>query len=323
MLMKLRLAFALLAALLAAARAVAAGYPDKPIRLIIPFPPGGNIDITARAIAPGLTEALGQQIVIDNRGGAGGVIGIDLTSKAAPDGYTMALGSPGALTIAPSLYSKLPYNPVTQLAPSGLVSNVPQVLVVSPALQAQSVKDLIALARSRPGALKMASAGNGTTNHLVGELFQLVTGTRLTHVPYKGSGPAMIDLISGQVDLHFDQTTSSMSFIRSGKVRALAVTTKKRSSMLPDVPTLDEAGVPGFDASTYSGLVFPAGTPREVVAKMNAAINKTLAQKSVRDQFAGFGGETYESTPEQFAQLIRDDVARWGKVIKETGIKLD
>ena len=300
-----------------------AAYPDKPIRLIVPFPPGGNVDITARIVGAALTDILHQQLVLDNRGGAGGVIGLDLTAKAAPTGYTMVLASPGPITIAPSFFPNLPYDPVTQLAPIGLVSNVPQVLIVSPSLQAQSVKEFIALAKSRPGALKMASAGNGTTNQLVGELFQIVTGTKLTHVPYKGSGPAMIDIISGQVDLHFDQMTSAMTFIRSGKVRALAVTTKKRAAALPETPTLDEAGVPGFDATTYTGLIFPAATPRAIVMQMNGSLNQALRLKSVRDQFASFGGETYESTPEQFAKLIRDDIARWGKVIRDTGIKVE
>jgi len=300
-----------------------AAYPDKPIRLIVPFPPGGNVDITARIVGAALTDILHQQLVLDNRGGAGGVIGLDLTAKAAPTGYTMVLASPGPITIAPSFFPNLPYDPVTQLAPIGLVSNVPQVLIVSPSLQAQSVKAFIALAKSRPGALKMASAGNGTTNQLVGELFQIVTGTKLTHVPYKGSGPAMIDIISGQVNLHFDQMTSAMTFIRSGKVRALAVTTKKRAAALPETPTLDEAGVPGFDATTYTGLIFPAATPRAIVMQMNGSLNQALRLKSVRDQFASFGGETYESTPEQFAKLIRDDIARWGKVIRDTGIKVE
>jgi len=300
-----------------------AAYPDKPIRLIVPFPPGGNVDITARIVGAALTDILHQQLVLDNRGGRGRVIGLDLTAKAAPTGYTMVLASPGPITIAPSFFPNLPYDPVTQLAPIGLVSNVPQVLIVSPSLQAQSVKEFIALAKSRPGALKMASAGNGTTNQLVGELFQIVTGTKLTHVPYKGSGPAMIDIISGQVDLHFDQMTSAMTFIRSGKVRALAVTTKKRAAALPETPTLDEAGVPGFDATTYTGLIFPAATPRAIVMQMNGSLNQALRLKSVRDQFASFGGETYESTPEQFAKLIRDDIARWGKVIRDTGIKVE
>ena len=300
-----------------------AAYPDKPIRLIVPFPPGGNVDITARIVGAALTDILHQQLVLDNRGGAGGVIGLDLTAKTAPTGYTMVLASPGPITIAPSFFPNLPYDPVTQLAPIGLVSNVPQVLIVSPSLQAQSVKEFIALAKSRPGALKMASAGNGTTNQLVGELFQIVTGTKLTHVPYKGSGPAMIDIISGQVDLHFDQMTSAMTFIRSGKVRALAVTTKKRAAALPETPTLDEAGVPGFDATTYTGLIFPAATPRAIVMQMNGSLNQALRLKSVRDQFASFGGETYESTPERFAKLIRDDIARWGKVIRDTGIKVE
>src|SRR4051794_24349614 len=281
-----------------------AAYPDKPIRLIVPFPPGGNVDITARIVGAALTDILHQQLVLDNRGGAGGVIGLDLTAIAAPTGYTMVLASPGPITIAPSFFPNLPYDPVTQLAPIGLVSNVSQVLIVSPSLQAQSVKEFIALAKSRPGALKMASAGNGTTNQLVGELFQIVTGTKLTHVPYKGSGPAMIDIISGQVDLRFDQMTSAMTFIRSGKVRALAVTTKKRAAALPETPTLDEAGVPGFDATTYTGLIFPAATPRAIVMQMNGSLNQALRLKSVRDQFASFGGETYESTPEQFAKLI-------------------
>jgi tripartite-type tricarboxylate transporter receptor subunit TctC len=316
----LRLAFA---CLLGAAITAHAAYPERPLRLIVPFPPGGNIDITARAIAPGIGEILGQQIVVDNRGGAGGTIGMDLCAKALPDGYTMALGSPGALTIAPYLFPNLPYDPLKNLAAIGLVSVVPQVIVVSLALPAKSVKELIALAKARPGALRMASAGPGTTNQLVGELFQLVTGTRMIHVPYKGSGPAMIDLISGQVDLHFDQTTSSTAFIRSGKVRALAVTTAKRSGALPDVPTLDEAGVAGFDASTFSGLVFPAGVPRDIIVRVNAALNRTLATKAVRDQFAGFGAEVLETTPEQFAKFLREDLARWGKVVREAGIKLE
>ena len=300
-----------------------AAYPDKPVRIIVPYPPGGNIDITARALGPGLSDALGVQIIVDNRGGAGGIIGSELAAKSAPDGYTLLLGSTGTLTTAPALYPKLGYDPVKDFATTSLVSVVPLVLVVHPSVPARNVREFIALLKSRPGRITMASAGNGTTNHLGGELFQSATGTRMIHVPYKGSGPALVDLMGGQVDVHFDQLSSAIGAIQGGKLRALAVTTLKRSAQMPDVPTIDESGVRGFDASTFTGIVLPAATPRDVVTRLHGALVKVLRAKATRDSFARFGAETLESTPEEFARFVREDLAKWSKVIREAGIKLE
>jgi tripartite-type tricarboxylate transporter receptor subunit TctC len=313
----------LMASLSAAAPAAHAAYPEKPIRIIVPYPPGGNIDITARAIAPGLTEALGQQVVIDNRGGAGGTIGSEIAAKSAPDGYTLLLGSTGTLTNAPALYPKLGYDPVKDFATTSMVSIVPLVMETHPSVPAHTVKEFIALAKTRPGRITMASAGSGSSNHLAGELFQNMTGTKLVHVPYKGSGPALIDMIGGQVDVFFDQLSSSISHIQSGKLRAIAVTTLKRAAALPDVPTVSESGVPGFDASTVTGIVLPAATPRDIVLKVHGALIKVLRLKATHDSFAHFGAETLESTPEEFTRFIREDLAKWGKVIREAGIKLE
>lgn len=313
----------LMASLSAAAPAVHAAYPEKPIRIIVPYPPGGNIDITARAIAPGLTEALGQQVVIDNRGGAGGTIGSEIAAKSAPDGYTLLLGSTGTLTNAPALYPKLGYDPVKDFATTSMVSIVPLVMETHPSVPAHTIKEFIALAKTRPGRITMASAGSGSSNHLAGELFQNMTGTKLVHVPYKGSGPALIDMIGGQVDVFFDQLSSSISHIQSGKLRAIAVTTLKRTAALPDVPTVSESGVPGFDASTVTGIVLPAATPRDIVLKVHGALIKVLRLKATHDSFAHFGAETLESTPEEFTRFIREDLAKWSKVIREAGIKLE
>ena len=312
------------AALLLAAHATAsAAYPEKAVRVIVPYPPGGNIDITARALAPGLTEALSQQVVIDNRGGAGGTIGAELAAKSTPDGYTLLLGSTGTLTTAPALYPRLGYDPVKDFATTSLVSSVPLVMVTHPSVPVRSIKEFIALAKSRPGRITMASAGSGTTNHLSGELFQSATGIKMIHVPYKGSGPALIDLMGGQVDVHFDQLSSAIGFIQSGRLRALAVTTLKRAAAMPELPTMNESGIPGFDASTFTGIVLPAATPRDVVTKLHLALVKVLRLKATRDSFARFGAETLESTPEEFARFIREDLAKWSKVIREAGIKLE
>jgi len=305
------------------ATAYAQTYPTKAIRLIVPFAPGGNVDITARAIGPVLAEALGQQIIIDNRGGAGGTIGADLVAKAAPDGYTLLMGSNSTVSVAPALYPKNPYDPVRDFAPVSLVSEVPFVLVLHPSVPAKTAKELIALAKSKPGRMTMASAGTGSSNHLVGELFQSMTGTKLTHVPYKGSGPALVDLMGGQVDVFFDQLSSSIGYLQSGKLRAIAVTTLKRSPHLPDVPSANESGVPGFDASTVTGIALPAATPADIVMKVHAALIKVLRAKTTRDSFARFGAETLESSPEEFAKFIRDDLAKWSKLVRETGIKLE
>ena len=298
-------------------------YPTRPIRLVVPFAPGGNIDITARAMAPGLTETLGQTIVVDNRGGAGGIIGTDLVAKSAPDGYTLVLASSGTVTVAPSLYSKMPYDPVKDLTPIMLLSYVPIVLVVNPALPAKSIKDFIALAKSKPGKMSMSSAGNGTTNQLAGKLFQLETGVKFIHIPYKGSGPALIDLMGGQVDMLFDQLSASSNFIRTGKLRALVVAGDKRNAIIPEVPTMTESGLKNCDAGTFTALMGPAGLSREIVAKLNAAGNKTLAMPTTRDRFASVGADILGGTPAQLDANLKQELAKWTRVAKAANIKLD
>jgi len=298
-------------------------YPEKPIRLIVPFAPGGNIDITARTIAPGLSETLGASVVVENRGGASGTIGVDLVAKAPPDGYALVVGSTGTITGAPSLYPKLPYNPVRDLAPISMVSDVPIVIVVHPALRARDMKELVVLAKQQPGRMTMGSPGPGSTNHLAGEMFQLSTGTKLTHIPYKGSGPALIDLMGGQIDLIFDQLSSSMGYLRSGKLRAIGIAQPVRSKQIPETPTLAEQGCKGCEASTFAGLFAPAGTPRSIVDRLSEVTAKVVANKAVYERFASLGAEPKTNTPDEFAQFVRTDVARWARVVKESGIKLD
>lgn len=301
----------------------AQGYPERAIRLIVPYAPGGNIDITARAIQSGLGELLGQSIIIDNRTGAGGTIGSDLAAKAPADGYTILVGSSGTLTVAPSLYPKNPYHPVRDFAPVSFVSTVPLVVEVHPSVPAKNIRELISMAKARPEKLSMASAGTGTSNHLAAEMFQSMAGVRFTHIPYKGSGPALVELMGGQVDLMFDQLSSSASYIQAGRLRALAVTTEKRAAILPDVPTVAESGVPGFEASTFTGLVVPAGTPRDIINKLHAATVKVLARAAVKERFASFGAEAFSSTPEQLGEFIRKDYAKWTKVVKDANIRVD
>ncbi len=305
------------------ALAAAQTYPAKAIRLIVPFAPGGNVDITARAIGPALAEALGQQIIIDNRGGAGGTIGADLVAKAAADGYTLLMGSNSTVSVAPALYPKNPYDPVRDFAPVSLVSEVPFVLVLHPSVPAKNAQELIALAKSKPGRMTMASAGTGSSNHLVGELFQSMTGTKLTHVPYKGSGPALVDLMGGQVDMHFDQLPSAIGYIKSGKIKALAVTTQKRAAEMPLVPSLAESGVRGFDASGITGVLAPANTPRAIIDRLNAAALKVLALPATKERLAGFGATAIPGTPEAFAAFIKEDFAKWSKVVKDANIKVE
>jgi tripartite-type tricarboxylate transporter receptor subunit TctC len=298
-------------------------FPDRPIRLVVPYAPGGNIDITARIVSPGMSEALGVSILVDNRAGAGGAIGSDLVAKAPPDGYTLLLGSTGSTTGAAAIYPKLPYDPVRDFAPIGFVSNVPVVIVVHPALPARTVKELVALAKSKPGRLTYGSGGTGTTNHLAAALFEVYTGTKLTHVPYKGMGPATVDLMGGQIDAAFDQLSAAIPYIKSGKTRALALASPTRSKLLPELPTLKESGVSGADASTFSGILAPAATPRDTVVKLNAALIKTLSQESTRERFTTLGAEISPSSPEQLGQFIKDDLAKWAKVVKAAGIKIE
>jgi tripartite-type tricarboxylate transporter receptor subunit TctC len=298
-------------------------YPARPIRLVVPFAPGGNIDSTARAIAPGLTELLGQQIVIDNRGGAGGLIGTEIVAKAAPDGYTLVVGSSGVLTVAPSLYSKMPYDPLKDFTSLGLLSYVPIVLVVTPNLPAKSLKDFIALAKQRAGKMIMASAGNGTTNQLAGELFQMEAGVKFVHVPYKGSGPALVDVIGGQVDMLFDQLSASANYIKGGRLRGLALAADKRNAAVPDVPTMAESGVRNCEAGTFTALTGPAGLPPTIVTRLNAALNKTLAMSSTRDRFAAVGADVLGGSTAENDALVKTELAKWMKVAKAANIKLD
>jgi len=318
----IRLIGALFAAALALG-AAAQGYPSKPVRILVPFVPGGNVDITARTVAPALGEALGQAVVVENRPGAAGMIGAQALLAAGADGYTLMMGSNSSLAVAPSLYPSWPYDPITGIAPITNLAITPFVLVVKPGLPANSLAEFLALARQKPGALAMASGGNGSSNQLVGELFQMMTGVKFSHVPYKGTGAALVDLAGGQVDLLFDQASSTVANIKGGKIRALAVAAAKRQAALPETPTFAEAGVRDFEIDNFTGLVGPAGMPAEAVAKVHAAAVKALATPQVRERFVSLGVQPVGNTPEQFAAVIREDLARWSKVIKAAGIKVE
>jgi tripartite-type tricarboxylate transporter receptor subunit TctC len=298
-------------------------YPARSVRLVVPFPPGGTTDILARAAAQKLTEAWGQQVIVDNRPGAGGNIGAELVAHAPPDGYTMLMGTVGTHAINASLYSKMPYDHIKDFAPVILVAGVPNVLVVNPALPVNNVQELIAYAKANPGKLNFASSGNGTSIHLSGELFKSLTGVQMTHVPYKGSALALTDLVGGQVQLMFDNLPSSLQFIKAGKLKALAVTSTTRAAALPDVPTMVEAGVPGFEASAWFGILAPAGTPRDVITRTNAEIVKWLASPDAREKLSAQGAIAAGGTPEDFARHIAAETAKWAKVVKESGAKID
>jgi tripartite-type tricarboxylate transporter receptor subunit TctC len=298
-------------------------YPSKPIRIVVAFAPGGNIDITARTIAPGLSELLGQPVVVDNRGGAGGRIGATLVAKSPPDGYTMLLGASGTLAVQPAFHDDLEYQPFRDFVFTSLISIVPGVLVVHPSVPAHSVKDVIALAKAKPGALLMGSAGVGSNVHLTGELFQSMAKVKFTHVPFKGSGAALVDLLGGQVHLMFDQITSGISHMKSGKLRPIAVTTRQRSKFLPNTPTIDESGLRGFESATYTTLAIPVATPREAVQKVRDGVVAVIAQPKVRDAFEKLGAEVVKSTPDDFAQRLKADYTKWVRIRKETGITVE
>lgn len=308
------------ALLLACGATWAQAYPTKPVRIVVPFAPGGNVDINARTIAPGMGEVLGQNIIVDNRPGAGGMIGAEVVTKSPPDGYTLLLGSNSVYSVSPNVYKKPLFHPIRDLAPIVGVSNVPFVLVIHPSVPARSFREFIALVKSRPGVMTMATAGTGTSNHLVGELIQMQTGLRMTGVPYKGSGPALIDLLGGQVDSHVDQLTASMAYIQSGRIRALAVTTDKRAPLLPNVPTLAEQGLKGFDATTIVGIFAPAKTPPAIIDRVNAAVVQVLGRAAVKERFASLGAETVGNSPEQFGSYVQNDFERWAKVVKAANI---
>jgi len=325
--MKRRTLLAALAASLAWAGAPVAlaqtGYPAQPIRIVVPFPPGGATDIMARAAAQKMTEAWKAQVVVDNRPGAAGNIGSELVAKAAPDGYTLEMGTVGTHAINASLYAKMPYDHVKDFAPIVLVAAVPNVLVVHPSVPVNSVAELIAYAKANPGKLNFASSGAGTSIHLSGELFKVMAGVQMTHVPYKGSAPAVTDLLGGQVQLMFDNLPPSLPHIKSGRLRALAVTTADRAAALPDVPTIAESGLPGFEASSWFGLLAPAGTPREIITKINGEIARWVATPEAKEKMTSIGAIAKGGTPEDFARHIAEETAKWQKVVKESGAKVE
>jgi tripartite-type tricarboxylate transporter receptor subunit TctC len=308
---------------LAPAIAVCQGYPSKPVRIVVPFAPGGNIDINARIIAPGLSEILGQPVIVENRSGAGGRIGTTVVARSAPDGYTLLLGAPGTLVSQPVFHDDIEYQTLRDFVYTSRISLVSSAVSVHPSLPVRSVKELIALAKARPGDLLIGSAGQGSGGHLMGELFQSMAKVKFTHVPYKGGVAASIDLVSGQIQLAFDQVSSSGPFIKAGKIRALAVTTPQRSKLLPDVPTIDESGVRGYDYSTWTTLAIPAATPRDAVQKLRDAVDAVIAQPRTREAFEKLGAEVASNSAEEFTRKLREDYARWVRIRKETGIKID
>jgi tripartite-type tricarboxylate transporter receptor subunit TctC len=303
--------------------AFAQAYPNHTIRLIVPFPAGGTTDILARDVAKKLTDTMGQAVVVDNRPGAGGNIGADLVAKSPPDGYTLLMGTVGTHAINPSLYAKMPYDHIKDFVPVVLVAGVPNVLVVNPSVPINSVADLIKLAKAKPGSINFASSGSGTSIHLSGELFKTMAGVDMTHVPYKGSSPALTDLMGGQVQIMFDNLPSSLALIKAGKLRAVAVTSLKRAPALPDVPTIAESGLPGFEASSWFGVLAPAGTPAPIVAKLNAEVNKWLQSPEGKEQLLAQGAEVAGGSPEQFVAHIRAETDKWAKVVKASGAKVD
>ena len=316
----------LLAALLLGCLPLAAtaqgAYPNKPIRMIVPYPPGGPTDVLGRIVAQKLSESLGQQVVVENRPGASGMIGSEIVAKAAPDGYTL-LANASIHVINPSLYPKMNFDALRDFAPVSLIAQVPLILVVNPNLPVKSVQELIALGKAQPNLLNFGSSGNAAAPHLAGESFKIATGVQMQHVPYKGSAPALTDLIGGQVQLIFDSMPSAMPHVKSGKIRALAVTTARRSPTVPDLPTIAESGVPGFDISTWYGVWAPAGTPREIVNKVAAEMAKALQQPAVRERLAALGAEPVGNTPEEFAAYCQSELAKWSKIVRESGAKAD
>lgn len=303
--------------------AVAQTYPHKPIRMIVGSSPGGPIDFSARLAAQKLTEALGQSVVVDNRTGAGGTIGTEYVARSTPDGYTLLMASAATLCITPALYPKIPYNALKDFAPVSTVAAVSYVVVVHPALPAKSLQEFIALAKSRPGQLRYGSAGSGSVTHLAVELFRSMAGVEAAHIPYKGAGPSMIDLLGGQLDFMFDSVLTSAPLVRAGRLRALGQTAARRSPVLGEVPSIGETALPGYDVSTWFGLVAPAGTPREIVARLNAAIVKGLAATETRERLLAQGIEPLGSTPAEFSKLLRDELPKWANVVKVSGARID
>lgn len=321
----------LCAAMLIAASFVAAAaeaaqrldYPMRPVRLIVPFAPGGSVDISSRILAGPLSEILGQQVVVDNRAGASGSIGASMVARSTPDGYTLVAGSSGSMTANRAVYSKLPYDSLRDFVPISMINVTPMVVVTYPGLPVASIKDLVELARAQPGKITVASAGVGSSNHLALELFQSMVGAKLLHVPYKGTGAVYGDLIGGQVQAMFDQIASAVGHINGGKLRALAVTSLNRSSVLPNTPTVDESGVKGYDAASFTGVLAPAGTPQPIVDRLHEAVVKAARLPAVTERFKELAADPKTTTQQEFAQFMRDDIAKWQKVAQMANIKLD
>jgi len=298
-------------------------YPNKTVRLIVPFPPGGGNDVIARVVAQKLTDKWGQTVVVDNRAGANGIVGLQALMQAPADGYTLAVGAAGPMAVNPSLYARLPYDPLKDFAPVTNLVNFPLLLVTHPSVSAKNTRELVALAKSKPGQLTYASPGSGNSGHLAGELFNSMAGVNIVHIPYKGQGPAQTDLMAGQVNMLYSSIPSVINQVRSGQLTAIAVGSAKRLPSIPDVPTISESGVPGYEAYSWVGLVAPANTPPDIVRKIYRDVSDILKQRDVSDKLNQQGALPVGDTPEEFAQYIRDEIAKWGKVVRDANIKLD
>ena len=297
-------------------------YPAKPVRLIVPWPPGGGADVLSRMLSPKLGESLGQQIIVDNRGGAAGNIGAEMAARSPPDGYTIAFAYSGTHSINPSIYSKMAFRE-SDFAPIIWLSAVPQVVVVHPSLPVKNMKDLVALAKSKPGELAYGSSGSGAINHLTGELFNSMTGTKLVHVPYKGGGPAAVALLSGEIALIFGEPASLVGYIKAGRVRPIAVTSAKRSLSFPELPTVSESGVPGYEVTSWNGMLAPAGTPPEIVRRLNTELNRIISEPEMNKRMLANGYEAVGGPPEKFGEWIRSETAKWAPVVKKAGVRVD
>jgi tripartite-type tricarboxylate transporter receptor subunit TctC len=313
--MKTKLA-ATFAGLCLAATALAQDFPNKPVRIVVPWPPSGNVDITARTVAPALSEALGQQVIVENRGGAGGTIGSAAVAKSPPDGYMLLLGSSGTITSGPAVFKNLPYDPQKDFVPVGPIQSVPIVLTAAPKTPASTFQEFVALANAKPGGVSVASAGSGSSNHLALELLMRTANLKLLHVPYKGSGPAITDLLGSQVDAMMDQLTASIGHIREGRIKPLAISSPKRSPLLPNVPTFDESGVKGYEAATFTGIFAPAGVSPEVVQKLSAALKKAMSNEGVRERYRAMGVEIMDMGQAEFAAYVRADLEKWKRVAR-------
>jgi tripartite-type tricarboxylate transporter receptor subunit TctC len=303
--------------------AIAQDFPSHPVRIVVPWPPSGNVDITARTLAPAFAEALGQPVIVENRAGAGGTIGTAAVVKSAADGYTLLLGSSGTVTSGPAVFKHLSYDPLKDLVAIGPIQSVPIVLTVAPKTTVSNFQEYFSLIKSRPGQVSIASAGNGSSNHLAIELFMRMADVKLLHIPYKGSGPAITDLLGSQVESMMDQLTASIGHIKEGRIRAIAISSPRRSPLLPNVPTLDEAGVKGYEAATWTGIFVPLGATREVIETLSVALRKAMANESVRERYRSSGSDVLDMSQVEFASYVRADFEKWKKVAREGNIVIE